>query len=221
MKADLGFECLGARPDPYAASPTLVFRLRIADPSPEGVHAIALRCQIRIEPSRRRYGAEEAAQLADLFGEPARWGETLKPIQFATVSAMVPAFTGTTEIDLPVPCGYDLEVAAGTYFASLDEGEIPLILLFSGTVFVKTPAGFSVRPVPWDREARYRLPVAVWRELMDRHFPGTGWLRLRRDTLRDLHLFKTERAVATYDEALRLLLKEALLRDALLKEVRG
>ncbi|MBP2706528.1 hypothetical protein JOL79_22215 [Microbispora sp. RL4-1S] len=212
MADDLSIECLGARADPYAAAPTLVFRLRLADPAPEGVHAVALRCQIRIEPRRRSYAPQEADLLADLFGEPSRWGDTLKPIQFAAVSTVVPGFTGETEADLPVACGYDLEVAAGAYFAALDEGEIPLLLLFSGTVFGavygRDHARFAARPVPWDREARHRLPVAVWRDLMDRAFPGAGWLRLGRDTLRDLRRFKTEHALATYDEALGLLLRE-------------
>ncbi|MBB2910943.1 hypothetical protein FHS43_002208 [Streptosporangium becharense] len=217
---DLTFDCVGARAEPYAAFPTLVFRVRVTHPSPAGVHAIALRCQIRVEPHLRRYDAAEAEMLGDLFGDPARWGDTLKPLQFANVSVMVPAFTGTTEIDVPVPCGYDLEVAAGKYFAALDDGEIPMILLFGGTVFARTPGstgstgssggtgGFSVGQVPWHCEARHRLPVAVWRELMDRYFPDSGWLRLRRDTLRDLTRFKSDHALATWDETMHLLLRE-------------
>jgi len=201
------FDCLGARPEPYAASPTMDFRLRITDPSP--VHAILLHCQIRIEPQRRRYGPAEAALLGDLFGEPSRWGETLKPLHLAGVSVMVPGFEGSTEIDLQVPFTYDLEVAAGKYFAALDDGEIPLILLFSGTVFVRTESGFTVRQVPWHCESRHRLPVAVWRELMDRYFPGSGWLLLRRDTLRALHRYKSEHAVPTWDDAIDMLLGEA------------
>ncbi|MCT9932215.1 DUF6084 family protein [Planotetraspora sp. A-T 1434] len=207
MATELRFDCLDARAEAYAASPTLMFRLRIADPSAAGVHAIALRCQIRVEPQRRRYDESETALLADLFGRPSRWGDTLKPMQFAHVTAMVPGFAGTTEIDLPVPCSYDLEVAAGKYFASLDDGEVPLLLLFSGTVFARSETGFSVRQVPWECETRYRLPVAVWRDLMDRYFPGSGWLRLGRDTLRDLHRFKTERALATWDETVNALLR--------------
>ncbi|MEV8635449.1 DUF6084 family protein [Streptosporangium sp. NPDC051023] len=206
---DLGFACLGVRPDPFAASPTLVFRLRLTEAGGGAVQAVALRCQIRIEPQRRRYTQEEAVLLGDLFGDPSRWGETLKALQFANVSAMVPGFTGTTETDLPVPVTYDLEVAAAKYFAALDDGEIPLILLFSGTVFARTPTGFSVEQVPWDREARHRLPVAVWRELMDRYFPGEGWVRLSRETLRALHRFKSARALATWDEAVRTLLAQA------------
>lgn len=210
MLDELQFACLGARAEPYAAFPTLVFRLRVTEPSADGVHAIALRCQIRVEPHLRRYLPAEVELLDDLFGAPSRWGDTLKPLQFANVSITVPAFRGTTEIDLPVPCSYDLEVAAGKYFAALDEGEVPLLMLFSGTVFARADNGFTVGQVPWHCEARHRLPVAVWQELMNRYFPETGWLRLRRDTLRALHRFKAERALATWDEAVELLLKETL-----------
>lgn len=206
---ELTFTCVDIRAEAYAAFPTLVFRLRVTDPSPDGVHTIALRCQIRVEPRLRRYEGAEAEMLGDLFGDPARWGDTMKPLQFANVSVMIPTFTESTEIDVPVPCGYDLEVAAGRYFAALDDGEIPMIMLFSGTVFAKTADGFSVGQVPWHSEARCRLPVPVWRELMDRYFPDSGWLRLRRDTLRGLSGFKSARALATWDETLELLLKEA------------
>jgi hypothetical protein len=206
---ELGFECVGARPEPHAVSPTLILRLRITEPSGTGVHTIVLRCQIRVEPRRRGYTGAESEQLGDLFGDTARWGETLQALQFATLSVMVPGFTGSTEVDLPVPCGYEMEVAAGKYFASLDRGEIPLLLLFSGTVFARTASGFTVRPVPWDREARYRLPLAVWHELIELYFPGSGWLRLRRDTLRALHRFKSRHALATWDEAVERLLEEA------------
>jgi hypothetical protein len=206
---ELGFECLGARAEPYAVSPTLLLRLRVTDGSEDGVHMMALRCQIRIEPRERRYTAAEAELLGDLFGEPHRFDETLTAMPFAHVSIMVPGFTGSTEIDVPVPCGYDLEVAAGKFFAALDDGEIPLLLLFSGTVFARTDRGFTVRPVPWDREAHCRLPVAVWRELIELYFPGSGWLRLRRDTLRALQRFKSSHALATWDEAVERLLAEA------------
>ncbi|GAA4604746.1 DUF6084 family protein [Actinoallomurus liliacearum] len=203
------FTCVGAQADPYAAVPTLVLRLRITDDTPGGVHAITLRCQIRIEPARRQYTTGEAELLGDLFGPVARWRDTVRAMQLATLSVTVPPFTGSTDVDVPVPCGYDLEVAAGKYFASLEDGEIPLLLLFSGTVFCRTERGFEVTPVPWDREARYRLPVALWHEVMDLYFPGTGWLRLRRDTLRGLLRYKSARALATWDETVERLLEEA------------
>jgi hypothetical protein len=207
--ADLVFDCLGVRPDPYAAMPTLVFRLRVSETGGRAVNAIALRCQFRIEPHRRRYSEAETPLLADLFGTTDRWGDTLKPLQFAAVAVMVPGFTGATEIDVPVPCSYDLEVAASKYFASLEEGEIPLLLLFSGTVFVKTPTGFAVDQVSWTCEAQQRVPVAVWRELMDRFFPGSGWLRLRRETLAELQLYKSAKALPGWDDVITDLLARA------------
>jgi hypothetical protein len=207
--ADLTFGCLGVRPDPYAAVPTLVFRLRVSETGGRAVNSIALRCQLRIEPHRRTYSEAETPLLADLFGTPDRWGDTLKPLQLAMVAVMVPGFTGATEFDLPVPCSYDLEVAASKYFASLEDGEIPLLLLFSGTVFVRTPTGFAVDQVPWTSETRQRVPVAVWREVMDRYFPGSGWLRLRRETLAELQRHKADKALPGWDDVVADLLARA------------
>src|ERR1700739_2276924 len=160
--AELTFGCTEAHATRYAATPTLSFALHITESTGVRVHAIALRCQIRIEPHRRRYSAIEAERLHDLFGDPSRWAETVKPIQLAMVTAMVPTFTGVTEIELSVPCTYDLEVASARYLRGLDDGTIPLLMLFSGTVFVATEEGFSVELVPWSAEASYRMPVSVW-----------------------------------------------------------
>ncbi len=206
---ELGFACLGARSDPYAAGPTLAFRLRIAESTGERVHAIALRCQLRIEPQKRRYTEDEAAQLEGLFGDTSRWGETLRPLQFAEVAVLVPSFTGDVEVDVPVPCTYDLEIAATSYFHALDEGEIPLVLLFSGTVFTRGATGFSVAQVPWHSEAAARVPVGEWRAMMDRFFPNCGWLRLRTDTLDALGRYRTSRALPTWEHAITALLAEA------------
>jgi hypothetical protein len=203
------FDAVGAQADRYAAVPTLQLKLRISETGGEQVHAIALRCQIRIEPQRRRYSSEEADGLLELFGETARWGDTLKPMQFANVALMVPGFSGSVEVDLPVPCTYDFEVAAAKYLHALGDGEVPLLLLFSGTVFTKGPGGLSVGQVPWHKEASYRLPVAVWREIMDRFFPNSGWIRMRRDTLDALQRYKATRALTTWDDALEALFKEA------------
>ena len=120
--ADLIFGCTGASADRFAATPTLSFQLTITERSGVRVHAIALRCQIRIEPHRRRYTATEAERLHDLFGDTSRWADTVKPIQLATVTAMVPAFTAVTEVELTVPVTYDLEVASARYLQGLDDG---------------------------------------------------------------------------------------------------
>lgn len=206
---DLSFAVLGARAEPYAAVPTLVFRLRLTESTGERIHAVALRCQIQIEPRQRHYTGPEEERLLELFGEPRRWSETLKTVLWTHASLMVPGFTGSLEIDLPVACTYDFEVTAAKYFHALDDGEIPLLLLFNGTVFTRGQTGFSVEPVPWEKEAPYRLPVRVWRELMDQYFPGGAWIRLRRESFDALHLFKAKRALPTWDDAVESLLREA------------
>lgn len=206
---DLVFDCIGVRAERYAAAPTVTFRLRVSETSGASIHALALRCQLRIEPQRRRYSDEEAERLADLFGDRSRWGETLKPLQFADLSVMLPGFQGSTEADLPVSCTYDFEVASAKYFDALADGEVPLLLLFSGTVFTKGPNGLMVERVPWDKEAVCRLPVRVWREAMDVHFPGTAWIRLRRETFEALQRYKSHRALPTWDDALNTLIEGA------------
>jgi hypothetical protein len=207
--ADLIFGCTGTTAERYAATPTLTFSLTITERSGVRVHAIALRCQIRIEPHRRRYSAAEAQRLHDLFGDPSRWAETVKPIQLATVTTTVPTFTAVIVTDLQVPCTYDLEVASARYLQGLDDGTIPLLLLFSGTVFVANGDSFSVELVPWSAEASYRMPVSVWRELVDIHFPNSAWLRCSRETLDELSAFKAKRALPTWDATLGALLAEA------------
>ncbi|HEX3526625.1 MAG TPA: DUF6084 family protein [Thermoanaerobaculia bacterium] len=206
---NLSFTVLGARAEPYAAVPTLIFRLGIAESTGERIHALALRCQIQIEPRHRHYTGHEEERLLELFGEPRRWGETLKSILWTHASTMLPGFTGSLEFDLPVACTYDFEVTGAKYFHALDDGEIPLLLLFNGTVFTRGQTGFSVEPVPWEKEAPFRLPVKIWRELMDQYFPGGAWIRLRRESFDALHRFKGRRALPTWDDAVEALIREA------------
>jgi hypothetical protein len=207
--SQLSFEVLGARAEPYAAVPTIAFTLRVGEASGQPIHTIALRCQIQIEPRRRPYSPAEEARLLELFGEPKRWGDTLKTLLWTQAPLMVPGFAGSTQIALPVACTYDFEVTAAKYFQALDDGEIPLLFLFSGTVFAKNGAGVSVEPVPWEKEAPFRLPVRVWREVMDLYFPGSAWIRLRRETFDALHHFKARRVLPTWDDAVEALLEAA------------
>jgi hypothetical protein len=203
------FDCTGARADAYAVAPTLVFRLRIAETSGQPIGGIALRAQLRIEPLKRRYSDAEAERIGDLFGERPRWGDTMKPMQFATVAQMVPAFSGSVEVDLPVPLTYDFEVATAKYFHGLEDGEIPFVLLFSGTTFLDDGGALSIEQIPWHKETTYRLPVAAWREAMDQHFPNSAWVRLRRDTLDDLQRFRSRLTLPTWDDTIEALLKLA------------
>ncbi|MGH3908130.1 MAG: DUF6084 family protein [Pseudonocardiaceae bacterium] len=206
---DLTFTCIDVAPERYAIAPTLLYRLRIEAADGQRVRAIALRCQIRIEPQRRGHSQQEAERLLELFGERGRWGDTLKPFQFAMASTVVPSFTGSIEVDVAVPCSYDMEVATGRYFHALEDGEIPFILLFSGTVFGDGEQSLWIEQVPWHAESRYRMPVKVWREMMDTHFPGGGWLRLQRETIDALAEFRAVRALPTWDDAVLTVLDAA------------
>ncbi|HTW01485.1 MAG TPA: DUF6084 family protein [Streptosporangiaceae bacterium] len=207
--AELVFDCVGAHAERYAVSPSMSLTLRIAETTGVKVDAIALRCQIRIEPTRRRYSDAEAERLNDLFGDTQRWADTLKPLQFTTVSMMVPGFTGSTEMDLPVTLSYDLEIGSTRYFAGLEDGEVPLLLLFSGTVFSSADGRLQVQQVPWSKEASYRLPVSIWREAIEAHFPNSAWIRMRLQTLDALQHFKTRQALPTWDATITSLLKQA------------
>jgi hypothetical protein len=206
---ELVFDCTGARPDRYAMTPAMNFLLRISETSGESVEAIALRCQIRIEPARRKYTPAEAERLGDLFGETQRWAETLRPVQFTQVAVMVPRFTGSTEIELPVPLSYDLEIGATRYFAGLDGGEVPLLLLFSGTLFAMSGGRIQAGQVPWSKEAAYRLPVSLWREAVDAHFPNCAWIRMSRPVMDELLRYKSRRALPTWDATIESLLAAA------------
>ena len=209
MTPDLSFTVTDVAPEPYAAAPNLLARLRIEEATGEPVHALALRAQVRIEPQRRRYDDAEEQALLDLFGERARFGQTLKPFAWLHASTVAQGFTGSTETDLVLPCTYDFEVSGTTYLHALRDGEIPLLFLFSGSVFSRGATGFSVTQVPWDHEARYRLPVRVWRDLMEAHFPGSEWLRMHRDTVDALARFRHVRGLTSWDDAVAALLAES------------
>jgi hypothetical protein len=209
---DLDFQVEGALPEPVAAVPLLLFKLRItegtaAEARPSLIHSIALRCQIQIEPARRRYIAPEPARLFDLFGTPERWGQTLRPLLWTHASVIVRPFTGHTAVDLPVPCSYDFSVAATKYFDALEGGEIPLCFLFSGTIFYETEeAKLQVTQIPWDKEAYFRLPVVTWKALMNRHYSDSVWLCLRKDSFDRLSQYKSRCGLATWEQALETLL---------------
>jgi hypothetical protein len=227
----LTFEVIDARPEPHAAVPTIMLRGRVSESTGGRVHALVLRVQIRIEPQRRRYAPEEEDRLYELFGAPAQWADSLRPFLWTHVTTTIGGFTGSTEFDLPVPCTYDFEVAGAKYLHALEGGEIPLILLFSGTAFTQAApvsgvgmwapgvagaglpgagaGGFVAEPIAWNLEAAYRMLVSVWRGVMDLYFPNSGWVRVSRDTLDRLQHFKAAQAVPTWDQAFELLLKRA------------
>jgi hypothetical protein len=219
----LAITVTGAAPARQTASPAIAFALRIddgwraADDAPSGasgsssgrVHAMILRCQVRIEPRRRRYTPHEQERLYELFGAPSQWDRTLQAVTWAHSPLAVPSFDRTTVVDLLVPCTYDLEVAASKYLHALRDGDIPLVFLFSGTLFRLVGGALRAEPVSWSLESTYRMPSAIWQAAMNQFFPGGGWVRLDRSTIDQLQAFRGRHALVTWDETIALLLQAA------------
>lgn len=201
---ELSFQVESAEVVPRAASPQLAFRLRLTNSNPkENIHTVVLRCQIQLEVARRKYSPEEQLRLRDLFDDPSRWGQTLKTLLWTHSSIVVPSFQGSTVVHLPVPCTYDFNVAATKYFDGLAEGDVPLCLQFSGTIFYASEAdGLQVAPISWDKEARFKLPVKVWREMMEFFYPNTVWLCLHKDAFNRLYQYKVRNGIPTWEAVL-------------------
>jgi hypothetical protein len=206
---DLDFSCDQVVADRYAAGPTVVLKMHAHETTGVRVHALALRCQVRVEPIHRLYSDREAAKVVDLFGDRARWGQTMQPMQLAFLSQVLPGFVGDCAFDLALPVSYDIDVAAHKYLAGLEDGDVPLLLLFSGSVFTGSVGSISVQPVPWHKEATVRMPVAAWREAMDVHFPGQAWLRMRQSTYDRLVLYRGRHGLVGWDDVLGRLLERA------------
>jgi hypothetical protein len=190
----------------YAAAPTLAFTLAITSDSP--VRSLALNAQIRIVPAHRAYNGGDQERLVELFGAPARWGDTLRGFLWTNTTTVVPAFDQSTRVDLYVACTYDLEVAAAKYFHALRDGEVPIEFLFSGTVFYLGDGGLlRAAKIPWECEAKFRLPVDDWKQAIENNFPGSAWLRLRSDVFERLVAYKAQRALPTWEATIEELLR--------------
>jgi hypothetical protein len=191
----------------HAAAPTLRFDLRIE--SPRDIRSVALNVEIRIAATRRAYDAAEQERLVELFGRPEDWGRNLHALHWTTLSINVPAFSGQTVAELKVPCSYDLEVAGARYMNAIGDGRVPLEFLFSGAVFYTDDGRLQVGRIGWDQEVDFRLPVALWREAMERHFPGAAWLRLGRESFERLTAYKARNTLLTWEQTVDALLNEA------------
>ncbi len=175
---ELNFAVEGAVVDRYAAAPSLLFKLCVANETPDvRVENVLLHRQIRIEATRRTYAPEDRERLIELFGVTHRWKDTLQACFGRTRTSGCRPFDGQRIVELPVPCSFDFNVAATKNFFGLERGEVPLVFLFSGTVFYLDAGGFlQMDLISWSKEASYRLPVRIWRELMDFYYPNTASL---------------------------------------------
>lgn len=190
-----------------AAVPTLRAQVAIEADESVQIRSIVLDVQLQIAARTRRYEPAEQTRLLELFGTPERWASTLRTLPWLRTTVVVPPFAARTTVAVDLSCTYDLEVTAARYFAALDGGEVPLEFLFAGSVFFTDERGaLQTARIGLDQEAVYRMPVAVWREMMDRHFPDAAWLRLGRATFDRLSAFKAEGMFMSWDAAVQALL---------------
>ncbi len=206
---DLNFKIEGAEVVKFSASPQIAFKLAVSNADPtETIHSVALRCQIQIEVTRRRYTPEDQERLRDLFGDVDRWSQTLRNLLWTHVNVNVPPFRGSTMVDLPVPCTFDFNVGATKYFHGLGDGDVHLCVMFSGTVFYAAEGEqMQVSPISWSKETRFAMPVKIWRDMMDAYYPNTAWLCLRRDIFERVYEYKVRHGIPSWEQALESLLQ--------------
>jgi len=205
---DLNFKVTGIEPAQRGLAPLLHFILEITNtPETETVQSVMLQTQIQIQAPQRVYNAEEKEKLKELFGVPEDWGQTLRTRLWTHANTIVPQFRGGTKTVLAVPCTFDFNVAATKYFYALEDGEVPLLFLFSGTVFYDAPDGrLQIQKISWEKECAWRMPIAHWRELMEHHYPDSTWIAMRRDVFDQLYEFKRREGLSSWDEVLERLL---------------
>lgn len=205
---ELEFRVTGVEAATRGLVPLLHFKLGVTNTPPtQCVHTAVVQVQIQIEVARRSYDGEEREKLVELFGTPERWGQTLRTRLWGHASTTLRAFTGSTEAVLPVPCTYDLNVSATKYFYALEGGEVPMLFLFSGTVFYAAEDGrLQAQQISWNKECAYRMPVSVWQEMMDAHYRGSAWVPLSRETFDRLYAFKREQGLPTWEQVIERLL---------------
>src|SRR5262249_45194281 len=152
----------------------------------------------------------EQRHLTDLFGEPARWGETLRSMLWTNMSTIIPSFDEGIVVDLQVPCTFDFNVAATKYFDAIAGGEIPVSFYFSGTIFYAAEnASVQAGHISWEKEAFYRMPIRIWREMMDAYYPNRAWLCLGREAFDRLYAYKVQHGIPTFDQALIQVMEKA------------
>jgi hypothetical protein len=204
---ELDFAVDGVDVEASAVTPTLVFRVRISGPGDAPIRSVALNVQLRIAAERRRYDAATHERLREVFGTPEQWAQSLGSLPWAHAAVNVPPFTGSTVVEIPVACTYDFEVVSAKYLSALPDGEIPVELLFNGSLFHAGQDGrLQVAHLSWESEASYRLPVATWRRAVDAAFPDCAWLRLQRDCFQRLQAYRSRHGWTTWEDTVDALL---------------
>jgi hypothetical protein len=200
----LGFLVKGIEAIP-AATPQLALKLKVS--SDLAVRGLALTVKVRIAAQRRRHSTDEVMRLTELFGPYEQWSRSLGPVPWTQGVVNVGPFEESTVVEVPLPCSYDFEIASAKYLAALEDGRVPLELLFSGALFYSDDEGrLQTTLIPWEHEAHARLPVAVWREAVDAAFPDSAWLRVDRALFARLQAHRSQIGATSWDEAIESLL---------------
>jgi uncharacterized protein DUF6084 len=212
---NLDYQVTGAEAAARGLTPLLHFKLEIRNtPEDQRIHAVMLQAQVQIQSPQRSYSSREKKKLADLFGSPEGWGQTLRNKLWAHSTVCVSEFAGSTETVLSVPCTYDLNIAAAKYFNALDGGDVSLLFLFSGAVFYEAAdSRLQVERISWNKECVFQMPVSVWRAMMDQHYPNSAWIYLRRDVFERLVEYKREQGLPTWEQTFERLLPELQSSD--------
>lgn len=208
---ELSFAIEAAKTVKHAASPELALTIAIRDRAAHAIQSVLLTSQVWIEAKDRVYSKEEKQQLAELFGDEARWDRSVHRMMWARTSVVVSAFESHTSIDMPLPCPWDFETSISKYLFFLTGGSIPLTLQFSGSVFFTREDALQIAPIPWTSEARFALPAAIYRETLDHYYPNRMPLALRRDVFERLQRYKTMTESPSLEAALEKLLPEERL----------
>jgi hypothetical protein len=213
---DLDFKVTGVQSGAISLTPLLNFELEVTNPAEgEVIHSVALQVQIQLSATRRSYSASEKEKLVDIFGTPDRWGQTLAPKLWTLANASVRTFSGKTQTIISVPCTFDVNVVATKYFYALESGEVPLLFLFSGTIFYAGEGGrLQVQQISWNKESVYRMPVQLWKDLMNEHYPNIGWLYLQRDVFDRLYAYRRAQGLGSWEEAIGRLLENEKVEAA-------
>ncbi len=207
---DLNFRVTGVKPAARGLIPLLHFHVEVNNsPETELIQAVIPQAQIQIQSARRPYDDQEREKLSDLFGTPGRWGQTLRNRLWTHANTTVRPFVQATEAVLPIQCTYDLNITATKYFYALNEGEVPLLFLFSGTIFYAAPDGrLQAQQIPWEKECIYSMPVRIWQELMEYHYPNSAWVSLHRHVFEKLYAYKRSQGLPTWEQTIERLLTE-------------
>jgi hypothetical protein len=204
----LTFRVTGAAPVPFAASPQVAFSVTVTNPEPSApVRSALLRCQIQIDARARTYDARESEALRDIFGSGTVWGRAVGRLLWTHATAVVPEFEQETTFDVHAPCTIDLGLAWARYFAAIGAAEVPVLLLFSGTIFHDAGDGaLRTAPIPWSAEARCTVSADMWREALQEHYGCLAAIPLRKDLLDRLDRYRQRSGVSSWERAIEKLL---------------